>query len=521
MTGKKPLILALALMSVVMITAIFVTMTGMADRERYETSINWQINVPGALSLNVTDVTGDGQRDVFVQQPGSARLFNSAGQELDNRTFTPPLATTQGDLNGDGLPDTIAYSGAYGGAQAVAYTGSGELLWQIAPTDLGPASRALALDFENDGRHEVILASETGDLLALSATGVELWRASLNCDSLRGLDEVALPGGDLIVGGCAAGAVSVLNGQGQPLWQTTASGGLRRLRAFPLNGPLDGKILVGSVAGQFRVHQADDGGPVLWEANLGQAVNEFRPVEADGDPATTEIGIGGKDGGVWVYSQDGQQVWRGFVSGKVNEVLGINHADLGPLVLFATDTGQVTVFAADGEKLFDFTGSGSVERLDEARFGAQSGLLVADGGGVTFYTLTKQTAPFWYTPLLAGVLACLVIAAVAYYLPSQLSPTPTLQVSAQAMSVEAQKARRRMLHESIQDLQTLHERGELAEDAYLTRLRALRGQLADANAILGELGAPVQAETFVCPHCGGSLALGTDRCDYCNQVVIV
>lgn len=522
MKEKRTFPFALALMAVVMVAAVFVSITGMADREQYETISNWQVDTPGALSINVTDVTGDKQRDIFVQSPDSIYLFDSDGQQIDVRSFTPPLATTQGDINGDGLPDTIAYSGSSGSATAVAYTGSGELLWQIAPTGLGRASRALALDFENDGRNEVVLASDDGRLLALSATGEELWRFDLSCDTLRGLDEVSLPAGDVLVGGCSAGAVVVLNNRGQQMWRTLASGGLRRLRAFPLNGPLDGKVFVGSVGGLFSVHQPDDGGTTLWQVNLGQAVNEFRAVEADGDPATTEIGIGGKDGGVWVYSQDGQQLWRGFVSGKVNEVSGITNSTLGqPLVLFGTDTGQVTAFDATGQKLFEFSVSGSVERLDEARFGDQSGILVADSSRVTYYTFAQQTAPFWYTPIVAGVVACLVIAAVAYFLSTQAGAAPTLQVSAQSMSIEAQKARRRMLHESIQDLKAMHEHGELAEEPYLSRLRKLRDQLADANAKLLELGEPVQADTFVCPHCGGSLELGTDRCEYCGQVVIV
>ena len=119
------------------------------------------------------------------------------------------------------------------------------------------------------------------------------------------------------------GPVVVLDRQGQELWRTEASGGLRRLRAFPLGGPLSGRVLVGSVNGTLSVHQADTG-QILWEASLGQAVNEIRPVEVDGNPTTNEVMVGGKDGGVWAYSQDGQQLWADSVSGKVEELAGVS-----------------------------------------------------------------------------------------------------------------------------------------------------------------------------------------------------
>jgi hypothetical protein len=103
---------------------------------------------------------------------------------------------------------------------------------------------------------------------------------------------------------------------------------------------------------------------------------------------------------------------------------------------------------------------------------------------------------------------------------NNLQPAPTLQVSAQKMSVEAQKAQRRMLHESIHDLKEMHDQGSVASNAYLARMKTLRQQLAQTNQSLMELGEPIQVETITCPHCNGTLALGTDRCDYCGQIVI-
>ena len=89
------------------------------------------------------------------------------------------------------------------------------------------------------------------------------------------------------------------------------------------------------------------------------------------------------------------------------------------------------------------------------------------------------------------------------------------------MTAEAQKARRIMLHESINDLKRMENSGEVPPDAYLARLKDLRGQLAEAEANLIKLGVPLTAETFKCPNCGGALELGTDRCDYCGQTVLI
>jgi hypothetical protein len=145
--------------------------------------------------------------------------------------------------------------------------------------------------------------------------------------------------------------------------------------------------------------------------------------------------------------------------------------------------------------------------------------LVADAAQVRALVPGKQSAPFWYSPILAGLLACGVIAVAAFVIGS-IKPAPTLQISAEQMTVEAQKARRIMLHESIGDLKRLKASGDVPPEAYLARLKDLRAQLADAEANLIKLGVPLRAETIKCPNCGGTLDLGTDRCEYCGQVVI-
>lgn len=515
------IILAVALMLAIMGCALTVTLTGIASRAKYTTTALWSVPASVALSVNITDLTGDKERDVFVQDSDGIRILDAQGQPLVARSLPQPLTATQGDLDGDGVPDIVAYTWNGEQARVIAFTGQDKTLWERTFSDLGRPGRAAAVDFENDGPNEVVLGDESGRLLALSAQGDELWRYSFPEGTiLRGLDEAQLPTGDVVAAGVEEGLVVILDRQGQELWNMEALGGLRRLRAFPLGGPLEGRVLVGEVSGQLSVHQADDG-QELWSASLGQAVNEIRPAEVDGDPATTEVIAGGKDGGVWAFSQTGQKLWSASVGSKVGEIAGLSlDTQDGQAVIIGDDAGQVTVFDAKGRQLTQIQAQGSIGRVEVGRLAGPNGFMVADSRQLTRYTLNQTTAPFWYTPIAGGLLACLVIAAIAYILAS-LKPAPTLHVSATEMTVEAQKARRRMLHESIADLKEMQGRNEVTGQAYLARMKDLRGQLAQVNEALLKLGQPVQVETVACPHCGGPLELGTDRCEYCGQVVIV
>ncbi len=514
-------VLAVVLMVLVMAAAAFITFAGIASRDKYEANLVWRTPIQSTISLNITDLTGDKQRDIFVQDAAGIKLLDQQGQVVLDKSLPGPLASTLGDVNGDSVPDILAYYWIGEQARVMAFTGQDQPIWQVDLPDWGKPGRATAIDFDGDRRSEVLVGEEGGRLMALSAQGERLWQYTLATAAvLRGLDDVVLPEGRAIAAGVENGDVVVLNRQGQEMWRTVASGGLRRLRAFPLGGPQNGRVLVGGVSGGLTVYEGATG-QSLWSVSLGQAVNEIRPVEVDGDPATTEVIAGGKDGGVWAFSQAGQQLWDANVGEKVVEIVGVDSTGSGQdEVIIGDETGSVTIFDSTGTRLTDFTVQGIVNRLDSGKLAGGREFLVADAGEIKAYQAAKTTAPFWYTPLLGGLLACGVIAVGAYFVAAA-KPAPTVQVSAAEMTVEAQRARRRMLHESIEDLKKMQGRNEVSGEAYLARLKELRQQLAEVNAALIKLGEPIKVETFACPHCGGSLDLGADRCEFCGQVVIV
>ncbi len=517
------IVLALVLMALVMGTAAALTFTGAANRDKWAFAEGWSQPAAAVSSLKVTNLNSTAKTDLFVQAGNAVEVYDAAGSFALDHEFPGTLATTLGDVDGDGRQEIIAfYQAPEGGMVAALRAAGGRAVWQTALAGLGQVGRAAAFDL-GTGRAGVVVGDTQGRLVALSEAGAERWRYELpSATELRGLDDVVVDGKvHLIAAADRGGQVVVLDSQGQVAWRYSLAGGLRRLRTYELTGPGQSAVLLGGEDGTLCALSGGSG-QVLWTAALGQAITEIRLAELDGNPSTREVVAGGKKGGVWGLSQAGQQLFAASVGGaKVMEIASLDAEGTGrDMVAVGDEAGAVTFFDAGGRRLAQQAYAAPINRLATAKLAGREQFLVADATHLRALLPTRQTAPFWYTPLLAGLLACLVIAAVAFVVGS-MKPAPVLQLSAEQMTVEAQKARRLMLHEAIADLRRLKEAGEVPPEAYLARLKDLRGQLADAEANLIRLGVPLQAETFKCPHCGGALQLGADRCEYCGQVVIM
>jgi outer membrane protein assembly factor BamB len=520
------IVLAVVLMLLVMAVAAFLAVSGMAGQDKWAIKENWAQPAPAVSSMKVTNMTGAGKTDLFMQAGNQAIVLDASGQQVFSQAYPGTVATSLGDVDGDGVQEIIAYySGDQGSAVIAVKVVGGQPVWQIGiePSDMGAVGRAAVVDFDDTGRAGVVVGDMRGKLTALTDDGQVRWHYDMHSTSdLRGLDSILLGKTQLAAAADMDGQVVALDGNGTEVWSFSVPGGLRRLRTEELMGPGKGTVLLGGEDGRLIV--LDGGtGQTLWTAGLGQAVTEIRLAELDGDPGTREIVAGGKRNGVWAYSQSGARLFSASVGGdktKITEVAALDIDGSGKdVVAIGDDTGTVTFFDAKGLKLTTASYTAPINRMATGKIGGQRQFLVADAAEVRAVTLDKQTVPFWYSPLLAGLLACVVIAAVAFFIGS-MKPAPPLQISAEQMTVEAQKARRIMLHEAINDLKRMQAAGEIPSDAYLARLKDLRGQLADAVANLIKLGVPLQAETITCPHCGGSLELGTDRCDYCGQTVL-
>jgi outer membrane protein assembly factor BamB len=520
------IVLAVVLMLLVMAVAVFLTISGTASPDKWALKENWVQPALAVSSMKITNMTGAGKTDLFMQAGNQAIVLDAAGQQVFSQAYRGTVATSLGDVDGDGVQEIIVYHGVDEGSAVTALKAvGGQPVWQIGieASDMGAVGRVAVVDFDDTGRAGAVVGDMRGKLTALTDDGRVRWQYDMHSTSdLRGLDSIILGKTQLAVAADLDGRVVALDGNGAQVWTYSVPGGLRRLRTEELLGPGKGTVLLGGESGTLIVLDGATG-QTLWTAELGQAVTEIRLAELDGDPGTRELVAGGKRNGVWAYSQSGTRLFSASVGGdksKITEVAALDVDGSGKdVVAIGDDTGTATFFDAKGHKLTSASYNAPINRMATGKIGGQRQFLVADASKVRAVTLDKQTAPFWYSPLLAGLLACAAIAVVAFFIGS-MKPAPPLQISAEQMTVEAQKARRLMLHEAINDLKRMQAAGEIPADAYLARLKDLRGQLADAVANLIKLGVPLQAETITCPHCGGSLELGTDRCEYCGQTVL-
>ena len=512
-----PFIVAFVLACLVMIVAGIFSLSGAVTAEKFGSSAAWSQPYGAAESMKVIDLTGDGQDELFIQNAGDVSVYDGGGNRIWNFQYSSPK-TTLADVNGDNIEDIIVFYVGSGMTVDTIVNGQQSTLASSLP--IGNPARDVLIRFPSGP--EIVLGDSSGSLLALTASGQTAWQSDFSGEEIRGLDDAKINGQTYLAAASHDGTVGVFDAQGKVVWQTNQEQ-LRRMRAFDLNADGNSEIITGGEYGAFFIYSAVDGS-VLFNKSLGQAVSEVREVELNGDPSSREIVVGGKDGGVWAFSFNGTtavQLWTGSLSDKVTEIAGIDaNGDGKEEAVLGDDSGNVAVFTESGSRNNVPTHSSGITRIDVGKLGNERYVVIADGSEVQVNKINFNSIPgFQYTPLIVGLIVSAVLLIIAVILAS-IPPKPEMKVSFQDKSKESLEAERRMLKESIADVERLRKSGEVTGDAYLARLKRLRGDLADNEAAYKTAGFPVKVETFQCPNCGGTLELGMDKCEYCGQVIL-
>lgn len=514
------MIVAVVLVVLVMLVSAVMTFAGWVNETKIDTHTAAQYGYGGALNMKIMDLTGDGQNDLFVQDIYRVVILNQAGQPIFEKIYPSAVVTSMGDVNGDGVDDALVFTLDPGGDPVLEIYVKGEMVGQHAVAAIGAPARVALIRF--GGGPQIILGDDSGQLVALNGAGLELWRSGVGAGGeVRGLDDARVDGQVFLAAANRDGRVALFDEGGRAMWDYTVSGGLRRLRSYDLNGDGVSEITLGGENGEYIVLDARSGSEIGSD-RAGQPVTEIRPVELNGEPSSQEVIAGGKGGGVWAYTWDGVRLWSASVSNKVNEIAGYDlDRDGAEEVLVGDDSGELYLFSPEsGDRSHLLSLNGAVSRIDVGNFTASRQIAVSDVTSLQLLSLEMESAPaLQFTPLVAGLIVSAVILAAAWFISTN-PPKPKLHIAIEDQSAESLRAQRRMLKESIADVERLKATGEVSPDAYLRRLKELRSQLAANETAMRTAGVVFTPETFQCPHCGGSLLLGVDRCDYCNQVVI-
>jgi hypothetical protein len=513
------IILAFLMVLVVMAIAVLMTLGNTVKAEKVITDNTWTESITNPLYLKLIDLTGDGQKDLFVQTDSAFYVYDvETRQVLFEHVYDMPFQFTFRDMDGDQVEDVITYS--MEDYATLMFFSGGEMIASYPIEEVMIPARVAVLP--SDGEQILIMGDDFGNLAGVSTTGDVLWTDNLGGGTIVGMGDAETGRDIVIVVAVEDGEVAAFSAAGEQVWRYRASEPLRHLRSYDPDGDGVGEIFLGGDVGKLFVISAADGSELLVKP-AGQEVTRIGEAELDGDPTSREIYYGGKDGGVWAMQLDGTQLWTGYVTEKVTAVENFDVNDDGIDEVFIGDrNGTVRMFLSpDGNGQNVASMSGQVMRFDTGKIGDFRQLLAVGGGTMNALTISvlSSSSVFRFAPLLIGGIIALVIIGAAWFI-STLPAKPATKVTFSDQSVEALKSRRRMLRESVADVERLKRSGEIQTDAYLARLKELRGQLAETETGLRKSGESIQVETFTCPHCGGTLPLGRDKCDYCGQVVI-
>jgi len=509
-----PFIVAMILVCLVMAVAAAFSFSGAVTAEKFGDDVAWSQAYGTAESMKIINVMGDGQDELFIQNTQNVSIYDSNGGILLSQEYQSPK-TTLGDVNGDGMEDIIVYY--LGTGLSVDVITNGQTTTLATALDIGSPARVALIRFASGP--QIVLGDSSGRLLSLSLEGQPLWTSTLGSSEVRGMDDARIGGQVHLATATNDGSLAVYDAQGNQVWSQSQEM-LRRMRAFDLNSDGNSEVITGGEYGAFFIYSAADGSS-LFSTQLGQAVSEVREVELNGDPSSREIVAGGKDGGVWAFSSAGEELWSGSLSDKVTEISGIDiDGDGKEEAIIGAESGQVAIFTANGSRNNLSTHNTGITRIDVGRLGTERYVVIADGSEVQVEKINASSIPgFQYAPLLVGLIVSAIILVIAGILTS-IPPKPEMKVSFQNTSRESLEAQRRMLKESIADVERLRQSGEVTGDAYLARLKRLRADLAENETAFKAQGYPIKVETIQCPNCGGTLELGMDKCEYCGQVLL-
>ena len=295
-------------------TPAIILTTGPADGIVYALTAKgdtlWKYEAGGGQPFPaVADMDGDNIDEIAIG--GTALvLLASDGKPRWKVDLPKTLAPAIGDVNADGKPEVIAAS--LEGA-VVAISASGQELWRTQANVVKSTIPALAR-LVAPGTREVLVGVD-GALLALAGDGKLLWKAPLDGSPMLapaiadvngdGLDEIfAFSRND------KEGYLTALDAHGQRLWNVTIS---REGDWSPVVAPMDGKDSVrifAQLPDPKKVGLFDEKGQLVRTLDTtGRMLQSPVPLDLDGDAKLDVLMDNDLSYRLWALANDGRPLW--------------------------------------------------------------------------------------------------------------------------------------------------------------------------------------------------------------------
>lgn len=406
------------------------TLTSAKAQERGRPQSYWQYTASGRLDTVVTaDINGDGIDEFLIlDENGRLTLLLADGSEEWSQPSPDPItAIGVVDILDNQTPEQeIAIAGM--GYLAV-WDARGDLVWRASlPRTTRPVAIA-AIDYHSDGRGDVLVLLASGQLLAYSATGENIWQfagqenANVDVSPQIVVADFDGDGADEIVMSLFTprrfSEIIYLDNY-TVAWRQAISRRIATLTEVAFE-PDTSFIAVGTNFGQLDLYAPD--GTLVWFRTVNRPITSATFVELVDEPALV---VGTATGSVISYSREGRRLWTNNLAKDANrEVQTISPANrravngqvslsviLGPPpnstqlsdIFLLSDKGQILAKVGD-------TDSPNLTRLTDVNNDAHYELLLAQFATLQLFGLGIGDSDYiqeWKYTLNAAPTAALV-----------------------------------------------------------------------------------------------------------------
>jgi outer membrane protein assembly factor BamB len=229
--------------------------------------------------------------------------------------------------------------------------GDVELMFLDADTASSIESSPNIADINNDGKKEIVVGSEMGNIYALSYEGELLWKFKTE-GSIRApvlINDINGDGKLEILFGSGDKNLYVLNNEGKLLWQYEAGSSIESCPEI-----VKGNIVFGCDNGEL--HCINNLGKLIWKFTTNAKITAQPSVGKLFGDERTFIVVGSTDNYLYMLNLDGELIWKFKTEGAIYSkacLADINN-DNKLEIIFGSCDNKIYALNSNGEKIWSY-----------------------------------------------------------------------------------------------------------------------------------------------------------------------